>query len=414
MRKGWWVFIGAAVLAVAGIFYWLMPPMAESGINWRETFDPESREPYGTAVLYQLLDQYYPELSVEALNTSPAAALADLPDTTHYTYFYVGAEWFLSEQSRKAIHQFLQQGHDVVVVAAFVDEYWYEGLPLYYCQPDYWLSEITLREAQPRWIPDTTSIASFYYQSGPDTLARPYRHFTLENTDCDSLNRYRALSFLNFPDAINAIRFPYYDGEVMHHLNPILFTNYALRDSLLLQNAERLFAQVQPGMLLWDTYTLENAPQQDPMQTTQSPLSFILAQPALRWAWWTLLVAALLFVLFRGKRQQRIIPVIQSPANQSLRFVETIGRLHYQQRDHSSIAEKQYHYWLLYCRQQYQEYPRHSDAASLERLAEKREAPLKLIREIAYLGEQLPHRNKISTDDLLHFHRLIQDFYHYK
>jgi hypothetical protein len=84
--------------------------------------------------------------------------------------------------------------------------------------------------------------------------------------------------------------------------------------------------------------------------TQESPFTFIVSQPALKWAYFITLSTLFIYLIFGGKRRQRIIPLIESPKNTSLQFVETIGSLYYQQKDHKSIAEKKITHLLTYVR----------------------------------------------------------------
>lgn len=413
MNSRTYISIGLLVLVGAAVLYWLFPNDGPQH-NWRETYDPESREPYGTHVLHQLLEKYHPALQLKVIDEPPASALAALDSQQHYTYLYIGLEWLLSEASRDAIYAMLDEGHDVLVISAFIDDNFYEASPVYTCQPDYWMNYDYLSAARPTWYTDTSITATFYYRNGADTLIRPYRYITMQATDCDSLDLYTPLSYINGPTAPNFVAIPVGRGNFYLHVNPILFTNYALQDEATFAYVDQVFSRLSPSIVLWDQYTQTHTPQDSPMEITSSPLSFILSQRALRWAWWLLLAGALLFIVFGGKRRQRAIPVLQRPINRSLRFIQTIGQLHYNQKDHRSIARKQYQYWLLVCRQRYKEQPQYDQSLTMERLAGKSQAPLKLIREIVYLGEQLAHKPSFSTEDLLHFHTLIQTFYRYK
>jgi hypothetical protein len=64
-------------------------------------------------------------------------------------------------------------------------------------------------------------------------------------------------------------------------------------------------------------------------------------------------VGVALYVIFEGKRRQRIIPIIEPPRNTSLEFVQTIGDLYYQHQDHADLAHKKIHYLLTYLRQRF-------------------------------------------------------------
>lgn len=81
--------------------------------------------------------------------------------------------------------------------------------------------------------------------------------------------------------------------------------------------------------ILWDEHYKPRA------TAPQTPLRVVLAVPALRWAFWLLVAGALLFVVFRGRRWQRAIPVVEPPPNAQVAFVRTVGRLY---ADHGDLA----------------------------------------------------------------------------
>ena len=50
-------------------------------------------------------------------------------------------------------------------------------------------------------------------------------------------------------------------------------------------------------------------------------------------------------MLFTTKRRQRVIPVVVSPSNKSVEFVELIGTLFFRKRDHAGLVKKRYLYF---------------------------------------------------------------------
>lgn len=50
-------------------------------------------------------------------------------------------------------------------------------------------------------------------------------------------------------------------------------------------------------------------------------------------------------MVFTAKRRQRVIPVVNPPANQTLRFTQLIGNLYYQKKDYKDILQKKYLYF---------------------------------------------------------------------
>ena len=73
---------------------------------------------------------------------------------------------------------------------------------------------------------------------------------------------------------------------------------------------------------------------------SDSPLRFILSQPALKWAWYLLLAGVLIFIIFNLRRTQRPIPILPKNLNTSVEFVKTIGNLYYQEGDIRNLIDK--------------------------------------------------------------------------
>lgn len=92
--------------------------------------------------------------------------------------------------------------------------------------------------------------------------------------------------------------------------------------------------------VFWDTYYKPFSDQ------AQTPLRYILREPPLKWALRLMLLGLLLFIVFRGRRWQRAVPVIATPANATLDFVRTVGRLYFQHADHSALVDRKLRYFF--------------------------------------------------------------------
>ena len=78
-----------------------------------------------------------------------------------------------------------------------------------------------------------------------------------------------------------------------------------------------------------------------------------MKHPPLAYAFWLALALLLLYILFAGKRVQRIIPQLKPNENTTVTFTETIGRLYLQKKDNKNIAEKMITYFNEYIRNTY-------------------------------------------------------------
>jgi hypothetical protein len=99
-----------------------------------------------------------------------------------------------------------------------------------------------------------------------------------------------------------------------------------------------VLAYLPAGPAFWDEYVKPRRAE------SGSPLRFVLSRPPLRLAYGLTLLGVLMYVIFRGRRWQRSIPVVAPPPNATVEFVRTLGRLHFQHGDHAALARRRARY----------------------------------------------------------------------
>jgi len=146
---------------------------------------------------------------------------------------------------------------------------------------------------------------------------------------------------------INFIEVPYKNGYFYLHTQPVAFTNYNLLKKDHYQYAENVLSYFTKGDMFWYNKSLNDK------RISNSPLRYILAQPALKSAWYLALLGILIFMIFNAKRKQRIVPIIKPLQNLTVDFTKTIGNLYYQEGDHTNIIDKKIIYFLEKIRTDY-------------------------------------------------------------
>ena len=106
-----------------------------------------------------------------------------------------------------------------------------------------------------------------------------------------------------------------------------------------------MFASMPEGSLHWTEYY------QLGRLEAQSPLRYILSEPSLKWAFYVTLAGIVLFMIFKSKRTQRVIPVVEPLKNETLAFVKTIARLYYLKKDHKQLANKRILHFMDHLKQ---------------------------------------------------------------
>ena len=115
-------------------------------------------------------------------------------------------------------------------------------------------------------------------------------------------------------------------GTVWLLTSPLLLTNYHIWNPEFEATTAAIISHLPDTPLLWDEYYKPLGP------IYGNPLSVMLANPALAAAWFSMLALVLLFLLFRVKRTQRAVPVIEPPSNATLAHLERVSAL-FQQKD---------------------------------------------------------------------------------
>ncbi len=147
---------------------------------------------------------------------------------------------------------------------------------------------------------------------------------------------------------------------------------------------------------------------------SNSPLRYILSQPALKLALYTVLGGLILMALFEIKRKQRPIPIVTPPRNDTLEFVQTIGNLYFEGGHHSSIALKRAQFFLEYVRSHYYLETRKMDDDFIKALTRKSQSEKKIIEELVKQIRYINSAKPVSDELLKRFSENLDKFYDYK
>lgn len=198
-------------------------------------------------------------------------------------------------------------------------------------------------------------------------------------------------------------------GSFTYFSMPIFFSNYYI----LKENnavAEAMLLTLPNHHTYWTNY-FEG---QVDYRPSRSVLAFIHSQPALSWAFYTLLVSVLIFLAFQLRREQRAIPIVKAPDNISLKFTETISNLYLLNQDHKEMVIKKMSLFLEHVRTKYHVDTHVIDQGFFNRLAIKANVKETLVKHIFDRYNQLLRQDKIDDDQFLAFSNLLQNFKQHK
>lgn len=178
------------------------------------------------------------------------------------------------------------------------------------------------------------------------TAGYDYRHdslyvgdFTGFDTIVDEKERIERIDTFAIKKIPVAVSVPYGKGEVIFVSSPLLFTNYGMLEG----NTSVYIFRLMSYLADLPVYRTEAYVKTDAMLVAeQSPFREFIKRPPLRWALYLALLGVVLFMIFTARRRQRVIPIMSKPANRSLEFIQLIGTLYYQRKDHVNLVRKKF------------------------------------------------------------------------
>lgn len=219
----------------------------------------------------------------------------------------------------------------------------------------YWNNRETMYAAQPYRMFYNMVGGTLFVDSVPkvkrlaytlSTAGYDYKHdslyvedFTGFDTIVDEKERIERIDTFAIKKVPAAVSVPYGKGEVIFVSSPLLFTNYGMLEGNTFVYIFRLMSYLAD----LPVYRTEAYVKTDAMLVAeQSPFREFIKRPPLRWALYLALLGVVLFMIFTARRRQRVIPIMSKPANRSLEFIQLIGTLYYQRKDHVDLVRKKF------------------------------------------------------------------------
>ena len=310
-------------------------------IDWTPTYSIKDKIPLGMYVFNEEIGSLLKNQKIEKLNTTPYEFFINHYnyDTivndykTKGTFLCIDENVAIDKQSVEEICTFVARGNHAFISSKEIPNEILDTLKL---EQD---SEYKYKDSIYNWVANPNLVSTKYklieglganYFSKIDTL----KTTVLGYQSGDSTR-------------VNFIKVKFGDGDFILHTQPAAFTNFHLLKGNHNQYAEKVLSYIPKGDVFW---FLKN---QNGAVVSDSPMRYILGQPALKWAWYFFLLGMIIFILFNAKRKQRIVPIIKPLANTTVDFTKTIGNLYYQEGDHDNIINKKIIYFLEKIRNEY-------------------------------------------------------------
>ncbi|MEP2281490.1 DUF4350 domain-containing protein [Maribacter sp.] len=314
-------------------------------INWRPSYTSVSKIPFGCFVLFNELPHIFSNSEIESVESSMYDALIHRDSTIPSNYIIINDYIYLDEQETNQVLKYVANGNQVFIATnnltgQLADTLNIEVTQQYGIQEDSVKASFSNKNFKQKNFFFTRGVNPSYFAS-VDTV----------NTEILGHLQFKVSNFLeDNNDEIkvqpNFIKTSFGKGNFIINTLPVAYTNfYMLGDNT--KYSTQSFSYLNDNLLYWDDYKKSGR------KVITSPMRFVLNQPALKWSYYLLVIGLLLFVIFKAKREQRIIPVIKPLENSSVAFAKTVGSLYYQNKDYTNLNHKKITYFLTYIRNRY-------------------------------------------------------------
>jgi len=336
MKKGVVISLLLILAVILGIA--LIDAGAKRPINWNKTFNFRDKIPYGLYVFHSEIgdilgsdkevsdfgESIYEILDSTTIENASGKAIVEVVEYLFY-----------DDLDTKVILDFVKNGGEFFISSTEIGESLLDTLGL------------QIEPLRPSLFnPSATNVR---YSLGNDTsrmMLDKVDNFLifskLDPKTCTILGsihaRGRAIP--------NFIKVKYGKGNLYIHTLPEVFSNYSMLHEQRYDYVSKALNVLQSKEILLSDFYFD-------WEQPKTPLRVILTKPGLMQAWYILLVALVLFMLFKSKREQRAVKVVLPEPNLSKEFAKTIASLYYENGNPGNMMMKKIEYFLFSIRTTY-------------------------------------------------------------
>lgn len=362
-------------------------------VNWNLSYSKKDKIPYGSFIAFNSLPDLFPGRKIETGQMPVYNMFRNrVKDTSNY--IIVNDNFSPDKLDTKELLSYVERGN-----RAFIAAEEFKGMladtfklkttvdPVLNFQSE---DSISLS------FTDTELVSKNSYRYKKGTVDFYFQSYDTAHTSVLGINSLKQVNFIAVKHGLGT----FYLSTV-----PLAFTNYNILSGNNAEYFSHALSYLPVADTWWDEYYKAGK------QEVSTPLRFILNTEALRWAYFILLLGLIIYIVFEGKRKQRIIPVLKPLNNTSLEFVETVGRLYFQKGLNSEIAKKKIKFLMNYIQSELNIRTGKFDDAFYQSLSQKTQINSMELEKLFTFIEEVQAKRDINATALLTLNNLIEDFY---
>lgn len=381
-----------------------MPPGAKEDRLSRRlaTYSNRDKNPLGSYVPFRVMEHFFHDIKPRTVTRPFSYSYRNDENLKNSgnIYFIVAGDLYTTEQDVLAMRNYVAAGNRLFVAVEQTDSLFESAFRFSIKRPSKLFYDDSKKEAVQSFVNSEFAPDTVFSSKGLQMVNFLGRTEPANTTILGNNGNHEP----------NFFRIKVGKGHLFVLLNPMVWTNYFLLkgDNIKALENQLAYLPEYPDRVYWDEYYKGlHAPQSGDFSNWQ----VLLKHPALRWALWLAVLLLLLYVLFEGKRRQRLIPPKPVLANTSLDFAETLGRLYYLHHNNSNLAQKMTQHLLEYIRNRYYLNTSQIDGEFITALSRKSGHPHEEVTALIAQAQSLRDAASVADHELQHYYNTIYQFY---
>lgn len=422
--------VSLLLLGLIGLLYGLSLLGNPEGNVWRKSWSGDDQQAFGAELLRDMVSELMAPAVVLPTKRSPEKVMnaREVLGSEQSAYVFVNETFDPMPADWDELLHFVALGNSVWISASAISQEVGQALGIA-------LRDIDLENRE--WLASDDSLTLYFTRKDWPSQAFhiPVRHVrrievieTVTEEDWEEEELENESYAFSQPSQVEilartqggqplSLKITYGKGAFFLSAFPVFITNYGLLDPTYEPLVAGLFSVLPNNtqVVFWDEWIKVGNPRHrspDRSSSSQSPWSFIWKEEALRMALILASAGLLLLGIFQTGRVQRIIPEYPPLPNMTLDFVDTVGRLYFQQQNHSQLARKRI---LLFKQRLHDRYFLPEDwgsAAFVRLLAAKSGLEPRFVQQLIQQILSVEKREELSEAELIELSQMLDFFTH--
>ncbi len=369
-------------------------------VNWFPSYVSTHKIPYGTYVLNDIMHELFGEKTISV--SVPPFDFLSAHKEVQGTYMFVNEDVKFGETELNSLLDWTSKGNSLFIASRDFEDQLLDTLHLNTASLYSGIENV--RSHRHHLVHPKLETKDGYLFKKEDYVTYFMEYGTREMTIIGTVSNVNK-SNTSKEKFNNVVKCKFGDGEIILSTFPKAFTNYFILKDNNKEYTAGLLSYLDGSR---NIYVDSNYKSGKSVYT--SPMHIFLSTKEFKWAYYLVLIGALIYIVFEGKRKQRAIPVVLPLKNQTLAFTRTIADMYYEKGKTKPIAEHKIVNFLEYIRSRFHLETMQREEEFYKNLASRSGHNVEEIERHFVFIEQLRNQETVTDDELKELNASIEKF----